>query len=156
PCEALHRRRIQPVRVRKNRQRIASKGLIGEYVKLIEMILGHGQNILSSSRLRVSWAYNYRRAFSNFVDTRMLTKGMLVMSGILDWVKGYEPLSRHAGSVPKTQSAAYSLRQLAERGLISQDKANGMLFDTGLYDYHWHMFWGEDFETPDEQLEARI
>lgn len=78
------------------------------------------------------------------------------MTGILDWVTVYEPLSRMDGSVPKTQVAAYSLRQLAERESLSRDGVNGMLFDAGLYDYHWHMVWGDDFATPDEALAARI
>ncbi len=78
------------------------------------------------------------------------------MVGNLGWLKGYEALSREAGNVPNTQEAAYSLRHLAELGLLPQSAVNSMLVDSGLYDYHWHMVWADESPTPDEALEQRI
>lgn len=78
------------------------------------------------------------------------------MAGTLDWLTGYEPLTRKEGSVPKTQIAAYSLRHLADLGSLPRDAVNGALLDSGLYDFHWHMIWGDESPTPDESIPARI
>ncbi len=72
------------------------------------------------------------------------------------WTKGYQESTRTAGSVPNTQVASYSLHGLAERDLLPHDAVTGMLLDSGLYDFNWHMVWGEDYPTSDEELESRI
>jgi hypothetical protein len=72
----------------------------------------------------------------------------------IEWVKGYT--ARGAGPTPRTQRASYSLRGLAERGLLPQGDVNRMLFDADLRDFGWDVIWGEDYDTADADLPDRI
>ncbi len=76
------------------------------------------------------------------------------MINSLDWVKGYR--DRREGVVPHTYSARYSLSDLTERGLLDRQAVNGMLHDTQLQDYTWHMIWAEDYPTMDDELINRF
>src|SRR5260221_2067845 len=77
-----------------------------------------------------------------------------MMAGIHDWVKGYQ--ARGAGSVSGTQTASYSLKTLAEKGLLKREAVNPMLLDTQLNDFSWHLVWADDHETANENLAIRI
>ncbi len=76
------------------------------------------------------------------------------MTGQIEWVKGY--LKRGDGPTPHTQSASYSLNDLAARGILKRSDVNSMLIDSGLRDFMWHVVWGEDYATADEELADRI
>src|SRR5258708_38991698 len=76
------------------------------------------------------------------------------MPGQHEWLKGYN--ARSSGDQFRVQSASYSLMTLAEKGMLKRDEVNGMLLDTGLRDFTGHVTWGEDYETTDDELEARI
>jgi pimeloyl-ACP methyl ester carboxylesterase len=78
------------------------------------------------------------------------------MAGKLEWLTGYSPSSRQAGPVRGTQAAHYSLRHLAERGLLDRSAVNRMLLDSNLVDFHWHVIWAANGSTPDQDLEAAI
>jgi pimeloyl-ACP methyl ester carboxylesterase len=72
----------------------------------------------------------------------------------LNWVKGYT--ARGDGPTPRTQMAVYSVKGLAERGLISQNGASRLLVNADLIDFSFRLIWGEDYATPDEELPDRI
>ncbi len=76
------------------------------------------------------------------------------MTANIDWVTGYQ--TRTDGPIAKTQSASYSLSGLAERSLLDRGEVSRMLLDTDLRDYAWHLVWGEDYATSDDELAARI
>ncbi len=73
------------------------------------------------------------------------------------WITGYR--ERSDGLAPHTQSASYSLSTLADKGLLQADEVRGMLLDTGLRDFAWHMTWADDGTnpaTPEDELMGRI
>jgi pimeloyl-ACP methyl ester carboxylesterase len=74
----------------------------------------------------------------------------------LGWLRGFRESTRRAGLVPNAQVASYSLNDLAQRDLLPHSAVTGMLLDSGLYDFNWHMVWGDDHPTPAEELESRI
>jgi pimeloyl-ACP methyl ester carboxylesterase len=78
------------------------------------------------------------------------------MTRQLGWAAGYSPLAREAGIVPKTQTAHYCLRHLAEQGYLERSAVNRMLLDSDLYDFHWHQVWADDHLTTDAELPVRI
>ncbi len=71
-----------------------------------------------------------------------------------EWLKGYN--SRNSSPEFHAQNASYSLMTLAEKGMLKRDEVSGMLLDTGLRDFTWHITWAEDYDTTDDELEARI
>lgn len=78
----------------------------------------------------------------------------MTVPGPINWVKGYT--QRGDGPTPRTQRAVYSLRALAERGLLKPSDVNLLLHKTDLQDFSWHVLWGEDYATPDDDLPDRI
>lgn len=72
----------------------------------------------------------------------------------IEWVKGYR--KRYDGPTPKTQAAQYSLRDLAERGFLGHAEVNRLLVAADMLDFSWHIIWGEDYPTADEDLADRI
>ncbi len=78
------------------------------------------------------------------------------MTRHVGWAAGYSEWSRAAGAVPNTQTAHYSLRNLAERGLLDRSDVNRMLLDSKLYDFHWNMTWADDHATTDEELSGKL
>lgn len=72
----------------------------------------------------------------------------------LAWARGYT--QRAEGIVANTQTAKYSIVQLIQKGLISADDGHAMLKQSGLQDFVWQITWGEDYETPDEEIENRL
>jgi pimeloyl-ACP methyl ester carboxylesterase len=80
-----------------------------------------------------------------------------------DWIAGYRERSQGPALImgkPHAQFASYSLRTLAEKGLLPADDVSGMLLDSGLHDFAWHVTWADDetseASTPDDQLVERI
>src|SRR5258708_30259926 len=74
-----------------------------------------------------------------------------------DWITGYR--ERRADPAGHTQSASYSLSSLMDKGLLQPDEVRGMLLNSGLRDFAWHMTWaddGTDSIMSDEQLVERI
>lgn len=76
------------------------------------------------------------------------------MTSPIEWVKGYQ--ERGLGPTPHTQSARYSLKALAEKGLLTYSEVNTMLFKADLQDFSWHIIWNDDTDTPDDALAERI
>ncbi|MEP7288938.1 MAG: alpha/beta hydrolase [Chloroflexota bacterium] len=76
------------------------------------------------------------------------------MTGNLNWIKGYQ--SRSEGPTPHTQRASYSLRDLALRSFLKPNAVRQLLHDADLSDFSWHVVWGEDYATTDEELEDRL
>ncbi len=76
------------------------------------------------------------------------------MIGHPGWIKAYR--NRGAGPMPHTQSACYSLGDLAARGGLDRGEVNRMLLDTGLRDFTWYVAWADDQVTPDDELVERI
>ncbi len=79
---------------------------------------------------------------------------MLSRESPLSWVLGYT--TRAEGRVPSTYVAHYRLTDLISKGYIDADDGYRMLSESGLEDFFWELTWPEDFETPDEYLQARI
>ena len=74
----------------------------------------------------------------------------------ITWATGYSGSSRKAGSIPGTQTAAYSLRHLAEQGCLDSSAVSQMLRDSDLDDFHWHQVWADDHFTTDAELPDRL
>ncbi len=70
------------------------------------------------------------------------------------WARGY--IRRGPGPLPRTQTATYRLADLVNRGLIAPAEGRGLLMKAGLRDFAWQVMWGEDYDNPDSELEARI
>ncbi|HVO43963.1 MAG TPA: alpha/beta hydrolase [Aggregatilineales bacterium] len=77
------------------------------------------------------------------------------MPGIT-WADGYDPLSRASGTYPGTQTARYSLRTLADRGLVDRGAVNQMLIASGLADFHWRVVWADEGATSDADINTRV
>jgi pimeloyl-ACP methyl ester carboxylesterase len=73
-----------------------------------------------------------------------------------EWATGFIPLTRTNGPLPDTQTASYSLRRLADLGLVPRDQTNRALIDSGLNDFSWHVIWADDEPTPDQELPERF
>lgn len=72
----------------------------------------------------------------------------------LRWVKGYT--ERAEGLTPRTQMARYSLKELANQGLISASEVSRLITESDLKDFAWRIYWGEDYPTTDDDLPDRI
>jgi len=76
------------------------------------------------------------------------------MGGRLGWVEGYE--ERGTGPTPGVHWMRYSLRGLADRGLLGQNDVSNLLVKSDLRDFGWYMFVAEPDPNIPEDLPALV
>nr|MBN1228269.1 alpha/beta hydrolase [Anaerolineae bacterium] len=71
-----------------------------------------------------------------------------------DWVGGY--IKWLAEDVAPIRRVTYSLKDLAQRGLVDREKASVFTGDTLLDDFAWRLLWADTDREPDSESIARI
>jgi pimeloyl-ACP methyl ester carboxylesterase len=70
------------------------------------------------------------------------------------WLTAYR--IRDEGPLTGTQSATYSLNEVAAKGFLSRDDIAGLLVDAQLRDFVWRVTWSDDRFTPDDQIDDQV